>query len=42
VVFLFVSPRLKEKAYLVDEVLAKGLDIHDDKVTPIHPDNPIV
>ncbi|SEP05145.1 MFS transporter [Mucilaginibacter sp. OK283] len=42
VIFLFVSPRLKEKAYLVDEVLAKGLDIHDDKVTPIHPDNPIV
>ncbi|QEC75261.1 POT-type proton-dependent oligopeptide transporter [Mucilaginibacter ginsenosidivorax] len=42
VVFLFVSPRLREKAYLVDDVLAKGLDIHDDKVTPIHPDNPIV
>lgn len=42
VVFLFVSPRLREKAYLVDDVLAKGLDIQDNKVTPIHPDNPIV
>jgi len=42
VVFMFVSPRLKEKAYLVDDVLAKGLDIRDDKVTEIHPDNPIV
>jgi len=42
VVFLFVSPRLREKAYLVDDVLAKGLDIQDNKVIPIHPDNPIV
>ena len=42
VVFLFVSPRLREKAYLVDDVLAKGLDIQDNKVVPIHPDNPIV
>ncbi|WP_184549396.1 MFS transporter [Mucilaginibacter sp. FT3.2] len=42
VIFLFVSPRLKEKAYLVDDVLAKGLNIQDNKVTPIHPDTPIV
>lgn len=42
VIFLFVSPRLREKAYLVDDVLAKGLDIQDNKVVPIHPDNPIV
>ncbi|MDN3580938.1 POT-type proton-dependent oligopeptide transporter [Mucilaginibacter flavus] len=42
VLFLFVSPRLKEKAYLASDVLADGLDIRDDKVTEIHPDNPIV
>lgn len=42
VVFLFVSPFIKEKAYLAADVLANGLDIQDDKTTQIHPDNPIV
>ncbi|MFD0794497.1 MFS transporter [Mucilaginibacter litoreus] len=42
VIFIFVSPRLKEKAYLASDVLGKGLDIKDDEVKPIHPDNPIV
>ncbi|MDB5001234.1 MAG: transporter [Mucilaginibacter sp.] len=42
VVFLFVSPFIKEKAYLADDVLASGLDIKGNKTREIHPDNPIV
>lgn len=42
VVFLFISPFIKEKAYLADDVLASGLDIKGNKTREIHPDNPIV
>lgn len=42
VVFLFISPYIQEKAYLADDVLAKGLDIRGNKTNEIHPDNPIV
>jgi len=42
VVFLFISPYIKEKAYFAADVLANGLDIKGDKTTEIHPDNPIV
>jgi POT family proton-dependent oligopeptide transporter len=42
VLFIFVSPRIKERKYLVDETLAKGLDIKGDETKQIHPDNPIV
>jgi POT family proton-dependent oligopeptide transporter len=41
-VFIFVSPFIKERAYLADEVLAEGLDIRGDHTNEIHPDNPIV
>ncbi|RFZ85279.1 MFS transporter [Mucilaginibacter terrenus] len=41
-VFVFVSPFIKEKAYLADDVIGKGLGIKDDETQPIHPDNPIV
>jgi len=40
--FVIVSPHIKEKKYLVDDVLGKGLGIKDDETQPIHPDNPIV
>jgi POT family proton-dependent oligopeptide transporter len=42
VLFLFVSPRIKEKAYLVDDTIGAGLNIEGDKTQEIHPDNPIV
>ncbi|GAA4313034.1 hypothetical protein GCM10023149_08620 [Mucilaginibacter gynuensis] len=43
VLFLFVSPRIKEKSYLVDDLnLGEGLHITGDKTQEIHPDNPIV
>ena len=42
IIFLFVSPKLKEKAYLASDVLANGLDIRGDHTNEIHPDNPIV
>ncbi|MDN5285524.1 MAG: transporter [Mucilaginibacter sp.] len=42
VVFVLVSPYIKEKAYLSDDVLAVGLDIRGDRTNEIHPDNPIV
>ena len=42
VIFIFVSPRLKEKAYLASDALADGLDLKNDKAMPISPDNPIV
>lgn len=41
-VFVLVSPYIKEKAYLADDVLAQGLDIQGNKTREIHPDNPIV
>lgn len=40
--FLAVSPRIKEKSYLADDVLGKGLGISGDHTEEIHPDNPIV
>ncbi len=42
VLFLFVSPRITEKAYLVEQHIGDGLDIKGDKTQEIHPDNPIV
>jgi len=43
VLFLLVSPFIKEKVYLVaDTTLADGLDIQNNKTSEIHPDNPIV
>ncbi len=42
IIFLFVSPFIKEKAYLAVDVLANGLDIKGNKTRDIHPDNPIV
>jgi POT family proton-dependent oligopeptide transporter len=42
VVFMLVSPFIKEKAYLADDVLAQGLNIQGNKTQEIHPDNPIV
>lgn len=42
ILFLFVSPRIKEKAYLVEHHIGDGLEIKDDKTQEIHPDNPIV
>jgi POT family proton-dependent oligopeptide transporter len=43
VLFLLVSPFIKEKVYLVaDATLADGLDIQNNKTSEIHPDNPIV
>lgn len=42
VIFVLISPFIKERAFLADEVLAKGLDIRGDHTTEIHPDNPIV
>lgn len=42
VLFLFVSPHIKERSYLADETLAGALDIKGDKTQEIHPDNPIV
>jgi len=41
-IFIFVSPYIKERKYLADDTLAKGLNIEDDQTRPIHPDNPIV
>lgn len=42
VIFVFISPFIKEKAYFAADVLADGLDIQDNKTAKIHPDNPIV
>jgi POT family proton-dependent oligopeptide transporter len=42
VLFILVSGRITEKAYLADEVLADGLGIKGDHTSEIHPDNPIV
>ncbi|OKS87023.1 POT-type proton-dependent oligopeptide transporter [Mucilaginibacter polytrichastri] len=43
VLFLLVSPYIKEKVYLAeDATLADGLNIHGNTTTEIHPDNPIV
>jgi POT family proton-dependent oligopeptide transporter len=42
VVFILVSPYIREKAYLADDVLAQGLNIQGNKTQEIHPDNPIV
>ncbi|RYY37342.1 MAG: MFS transporter [Sphingobacteriaceae bacterium] len=42
IIFIFVSPRIKEHSYLADETLAEGLDIKGGKTNEIHPDNPIV
>lgn len=42
VVFVLVSPFIKEKAYLVADLLSDGLDIKGNKTQEIHPDNPIV
>ncbi|HEY0245959.1 MAG TPA: MFS transporter, partial [Mucilaginibacter sp.] len=42
VLFLFVSPRIREKAYLAGDLIGDGLNIKDDKTQEIHPDNPIV
>ncbi len=41
IIFVLVSPHIKEKAYLVDNI-GSGLDIKDNKTQEIHPDNPIV
>ena len=41
-IFILVSPYIKEKAYLADDVLAQGLNIQGNKTQEIHPDNPIV
>jgi len=40
--YLVVSPRIKEKSYLVDGLIGDGLDIKGDGTQEIHPDNPIV
>ena len=42
VIFIFVSPHITEKAYLVEQHIGDGLDIKGDKTQEIHPDNPIV
>ncbi|WP_462265345.1 POT-type proton-dependent oligopeptide transporter [Mucilaginibacter sp.] len=42
VLFILVSPYIKEKSYLVDEHIGDGLPIQTDKTQEIHPDNPIV
>jgi len=42
VLFLFVSPFIKEKSYLVDDLIGSGLDIKGNSTQEIHPDNPIV
>lgn len=42
VIFVLISPFIKEKAYLASDVLAEGLDIRGDHTNEIHPDNPIV
>ena len=43
ILFLLVSPYIKEKVYLVGNAsLADGLNLKDDKTAEIHPDNPIV
>jgi POT family proton-dependent oligopeptide transporter len=42
ILFIIVSPYIKEKSYLVDEHIGDGLSIQDDKTQEIHPDNPIV
>ncbi|TWR31572.1 POT family MFS transporter [Mucilaginibacter pallidiroseus] len=42
VLFIIVSPYIKEKSFLVDDTLAKGLNIKGDHTNEIHPDNPIV
>jgi POT family proton-dependent oligopeptide transporter len=42
VLFLIVSPFIKEKSYLMDDVIGAGLQIEGDKMQEIHPDNPIV
>ncbi|MGI4805960.1 MAG: MFS transporter [Janthinobacterium lividum] len=41
IIFVLVSPRIKEKAYLVDKI-GDGLNIKDNQTQEIHPDNPIV
>jgi len=42
VLFLIVSPFIKEKSYLVDDFIGSGLNINDNETQEIHPDNPIV
>jgi POT family proton-dependent oligopeptide transporter len=42
ILFIFVSPYIKERKYLVDDYIGKGLNIQDDQTSHIHPDNPIV
>jgi len=42
VLFLVVSPFIKEKSYLMDDFIGNGLNIKDDETKEIHPDNPIV
>lgn len=42
ILFMIVSPYIKEKSYLVDDMIGGGLDIRGDHTTEIHPDNPIV
>ncbi|RYE19383.1 MAG: hypothetical protein EOP42_29150, partial [Sphingobacteriaceae bacterium] len=41
IIFVLVSPRIKEKAYLVDKI-GDGLNIRNNQTQEIHPDNPIV
>ncbi|MBE9583797.1 MFS transporter [Mucilaginibacter sp. JRF] len=42
VLFLFVSPHIKERSYLADDTIGGALDIKGNKTQEIHPDNPIV
>lgn len=42
VLFIFVSPHIKEKKYLASDTLAEGLNIQGNQTREIHPDNPIV
>ncbi len=41
-IFIIVSPHIKERKYLADDLIGAGLHIQDDQTRPIHPDNPIV
>ncbi len=42
VLFIIVSPYIREKSYLADQHIGDGLPITDDQTQEIHPDNPIV
>lgn len=42
VLFLMVSPYIKEKSYLADDIIGGGLNINSNVTQEIHPDNPIV